>query len=234
VCISRHLFDTVILIHGYEQDKECGWTLLCFTIYCNAQIFGGCLTRNITKIHMDIFPLLPTPNTSTKFQKLFPNVNVNVGDITYGILWWATSLVVWWSERLTTIHEVSGSITGFAVGIFPHNTGWGVQIMKLLMMKFSPLPCYLVPLRPNILLNTLFSNTLRLRCQRPSFTPIQTTLKYVCHLTHTEHKVPGNDEDYRFLQSCGVASMELTSCCTVPRIWTWLLDFFWKFAHPCS
>jgi hypothetical protein len=30
----------------------------------------------------------------------------------------------------------------------PHNSGWGVQIMKLLIMKFSPLPCNLVPLRP--------------------------------------------------------------------------------------
>jgi hypothetical protein len=30
----------------------------------------------------------------------------------------------------------------------PHNCGWSVQIMKLLIMKFSPLPCYLVPLRP--------------------------------------------------------------------------------------
>jgi hypothetical protein len=24
----------------------------------------------------------------------------------------------------------------------PHNNGWGVQIMKLLIMKFSPLLCY--------------------------------------------------------------------------------------------
>jgi hypothetical protein len=30
----------------------------------------------------------------------------------------------------------------------PHNIGWGEQIIKLLIMKFSPLPCYLVPLRP--------------------------------------------------------------------------------------
>jgi hypothetical protein len=30
----------------------------------------------------------------------------------------------------------------------PRNSGWGVQIMKLLIMKFSPLPLYLVPLRP--------------------------------------------------------------------------------------
>jgi hypothetical protein len=35
--------------------------------------------------------------------------------------------------------------------------------MELLIIKFSPLPCYLIPLDPNILLNTLFSNTLSLR-----------------------------------------------------------------------
>jgi hypothetical protein len=44
----------------------------------------------------------------------------------------------------------------------PHNIGSGVQIMKLLIMKFSALPCYLVLLGPNIVLNTLFSNTLSL------------------------------------------------------------------------
>ena len=30
-----------------------------------------------------------------------------------------TSLVVWWSESLTTNHEVPGSIPGSTVGIFP-------------------------------------------------------------------------------------------------------------------
>jgi hypothetical protein len=29
----------------------------------------------------------------------------------------------------------------------PHNTGWGIEMMKLLIMKFSPHPCYLLPLR---------------------------------------------------------------------------------------
>jgi hypothetical protein len=29
----------------------------------------------------------------------------------------------------------------------PHNSGWGLQIMELFIMKFSPHPCYLVPLR---------------------------------------------------------------------------------------
>jgi hypothetical protein len=30
----------------------------------------------------------------------------------------------------------------------PNNIGWGVQIMKLFVMWFSPLSCYLIPLRP--------------------------------------------------------------------------------------
>jgi hypothetical protein len=30
----------------------------------------------------------------------------------------------------------------------PKNSGWGVQIIKLRIMKFSPLSCYLIPLRP--------------------------------------------------------------------------------------
>jgi hypothetical protein len=37
----------------------------------------------------------------------------------------------------------------------PNNIWWGVQIIKLVIMKFSPLPCYLFP---NILLSTIFSN----------------------------------------------------------------------------
>jgi hypothetical protein len=30
----------------------------------------------------------------------------------------------------------------------PQISGWGIKIMKLLIMKFSPIPCYLTPLRP--------------------------------------------------------------------------------------
>jgi hypothetical protein len=34
---------------------------------------------------------------------------------------------------------------------FDHtNTGWGVQIIKFLIMYFSPLPCYLIPLHSSI------------------------------------------------------------------------------------
>jgi len=43
------------------------------------------------------------------------------------------------------------------------NIWWAVHIVKLILMKFSQLPCYFVPLSPNILLSTLFSNTLSLR-----------------------------------------------------------------------
>ena len=45
----------------------------------------------------------------------------------------------------------------------PNNIGWGVQIIPLLIMQFPPLSCYSSLLGPNILLNTLFSNTFSLR-----------------------------------------------------------------------
>jgi hypothetical protein len=55
--------------------------------------------------------------------------------------------------------------------------GWGIQIMKLLIMKFSRLSSYLVPFRPKyspqhpILKHPQF--TFLTQCQRPSFTPIK-------------------------------------------------------------
>ena len=59
----------------------------------------------------------------------------------------------------------------------PNNIVWGVQIIKLLFMKLSSLPCYLVPLRPKyspqqpILKHP--QPTFLPHCERPSFTPIQ-------------------------------------------------------------
>ena len=44
----------------------------------------------------------------------------------------------------------------------PNNIWWAVQIIKPLVMKFSPLPCYLVLLGPNIFFGTLLWNTFRL------------------------------------------------------------------------
>ena len=42
----------------------------------------------------------------------------------------------------------------------PNNIGWGVQVTKLLIMLLSTLPVTSSHLGPNILLSTLFSNTL--------------------------------------------------------------------------
>ena len=45
----------------------------------------------------------------------------------------------------------------------PKNFGWGVQIIKLLIMQFSPFPFTSSILGPNIRLNTPLSNTFSLR-----------------------------------------------------------------------
>jgi hypothetical protein len=48
----------------------------------------------------------------------------------------------------------------------PNHFGWGVQIIKLLIMQFSLLPCHLVPLRPK------FSPLhLSLKHPQPTFLP---------------------------------------------------------------
>jgi hypothetical protein len=57
-----------------------------------------------------------------------------------------------------------------------HNSGCGVQIMKVLIMRFSPLSLYLVPLRPKYssqhpILKCPQSMYLP-QCQRPTLTPI--------------------------------------------------------------
>jgi hypothetical protein len=57
-----------------------------------------------------------------------------------------------------------------------NNIYWKVQIMELLIMQFFQSRVTSSHLGPNILLSTLFSNTLSLccsQCERPSFTPIK-------------------------------------------------------------
>ena len=62
-----------------------------------------------------------------------------------------------------------------------NNIGWGVQTTELLIMHFSPLPCYLVPLRPEyspqhpILRHP--QPTFLPQCGRPNFTPIQNNMQ---------------------------------------------------------
>jgi hypothetical protein len=58
---------------------------------------------------------------------------------------------------------------------------WKVQIMELLIMQFSPVSYHFIPLRLNILFNTLLSNTPNLCSSvdvRNSYTPIQNRLNY--------------------------------------------------------
>jgi len=59
----------------------------------------------------------------------------------------------------------------------PNNIGWGVQIMKLLIMKFSPIPCHPIPLRPKYSPQypTLKHRqpTILPECKRPNFAPIK-------------------------------------------------------------
>jgi len=58
----------------------------------------------------------------------------------------------------------------------PNNIWLGEHITKLLVMQSSPLPCYLIPLRPKYLPHhTVLEHAQRMflpHCQRPSFTPI--------------------------------------------------------------
>jgi hypothetical protein len=44
----------------------------------------------------------------------------------------------------------------------PNNIWWGVQIMKFLIMQFSPVSCYVLPLTPTYLPSTRFSHTLNM------------------------------------------------------------------------
>ena len=58
----------------------------------------------------------------------------------------------------------------------PNNIGWAVQIIKLLIMQFLPLPCYIVPQGPNYspqqpILKHI-QPTFLPHCEQPSFTPI--------------------------------------------------------------
>ena len=58
----------------------------------------------------------------------------------------------------------------------PHNIGWGVHIIKLLVMQSSPFPRYLVPPRSKYSRHHILKHPqlpFLPQCQLPSFTPIQ-------------------------------------------------------------
>jgi hypothetical protein len=64
---------------------------------------------------------------NTHYANISPNytynekgVRKNLKRISKHTFYVQTSLMAWWSEFLTTSHEVPGSILGSAVGIFPY------------------------------------------------------------------------------------------------------------------
>ena len=71
----------------------------------------------------------------------------------------------------------------------PEQYGWGVQIIKLLIMYFSALPCYLVLFRPKyspqhpILEHP--QPTFLVQFEQPSFTPIKNNRQNYTSVYHT-------------------------------------------------
>jgi hypothetical protein len=123
--------------------------------------------------------LIPVHNSTSNFLKIHVNIILSS---TPGSSKWTLSLRL---PHQTHIHASPPSHTHYMLCSFhsfgfyhSHNSGWRVHIMKLLIMWFSPVPCYLAPLGSNILLNTLISNALSLRYQ-PSFTPIKYLFKKI-------------------------------------------------------
>jgi hypothetical protein len=92
---------------------------------------------------------------------------------------------------LPLIRPICQNISLFVSFDHPHNTGWGVQILKLLFVYLSPLPCNPVPLRSKYPSQHLILEhsqpTFLPQCERSSFTPIQNSKQnYTCveDMTH--------------------------------------------------
>ena len=80
----------------------------------------------------------------------------------------------------------------------PHNIGWAVQIIKLLIMYFSPLSCYPIPLRPKYSPQypvIKHSQPMFLsQCQRPSLIQNGYQKKSISIYKYNKNIVKGNKE----------------------------------------
>ena len=90
----------------------------------------------------------------------------------------------------------------------PNNIWWWVHRIKLLVMYSSPIPCFLVPLRPKytpqhpILENS--QPTFLHQCERPSFTPIWKTAQTLLQINVQQHVFTFNTQT-----NCSVAQCTL-------------------------
>jgi hypothetical protein len=118
-------------------------------------------TSHFLKIHLNIIhPSTPgSPKWSLSLK--FPHQNLG-----YGL------------PLSITCHMPHPSHSRF---YHPSTIGWAVQIIKPLIMYFSSLPYYLVPLGPKYSPQHPNHNhpqpTFLSQCERPSFTPIQNNRK---------------------------------------------------------
>ena len=116
---------------------------------------------------------------------------------------------------------------------------WAVQIIKLLVMYSSPLPCYLVPLGPKYSpqppIHKFPQITFLPQCERPSFTPIngqKEETKQKCSRFHT-HAVSGGDVPMCIAWN-GVNFL-LSVCCLVAGIAAVLVAMKWQLQkRPCA
>ena len=156
MCLTHSL--TYLLTYSKEQSSS--WEANQFSanheiprILWNMEVHG-CVTHGLPPVpilsHLD-----PVYTTISHFLKIHLNIIVP-----------SSPRSSKWSLFLNFLHP--NPVYAFSLPhtcYIPHpshsqfyhlnNIRWRVQIIKLLIMLFSPLPCYLIHLSPNILLNTL-------------------------------------------------------------------------------
>jgi hypothetical protein len=93
--------------------------------------------------------------------------------------------------------------------IWSMNNNWWRVHMKILITQFSPTSCHFIPLRFNILLNTLFSNTLNL-CSSLRVIDLykmsgNTTVLYILIFNILDRRqFPNKKTNYRFQHSVSI------------------------------
>jgi hypothetical protein len=126
-------------------------------------------------------PAQSSPHPTSHFLKIHPTI---ILPSTPGSPHWSPSLRVSQNPVHASLlpHPCYMPCPSHSQFYHPHNTAWGIQIIKLIM-KFSPLPCYLIPLMPKYSPRTPYSQT-------PSaYVPLSmSATKFHTHMKHTFDK----------------------------------------------